>query len=94
MTKNIRITNIRKTVCTMANTLRKTGLTLSAAFKKAWCRVKQTMTVRAAGVSFSNIQERLAFLRQFQDVTVSLVRGPENQHDHNAIKRVAHIREI
>lgn len=86
MTKNIRITNIRKTVCTMANTLRKTGLTLSAAFKEAWIRVKQSMTVRAAGVTFSNSQEKLAFLRHFQNITLSLVREPGNRFDGNAIK--------
>ena len=70
------ITKVRKTVCAMANQLRKAGYSLKDAFKKAWQRVKLSMTVRAAGVSFENRQERLAFLQQFkpEDLTVTLER--------------------
>ena len=39
------ITKTRKTVCAMANELRKAGYSLSQAFKKAWNRVKLSMTI-------------------------------------------------
>ena len=54
------ITNIRKAVCIMANQLKKAGYSLSEAFRKAWRRVKLSMTIRAAGTSFENRQERLS----------------------------------
>lgn len=90
------ITNIRKAVCAMANELKKAGYSLSAAFRKAWQRVKLSMTVRATGVSFENRQERLAFLQQFkpEDLTVTLEREKENKFDCNAIQIVVHIKLI
>lgn len=90
------ITKVRKTVCAMANQLRKAGYSLKDAFKKAWQRVKLSMTVRAAGVSFENRQERLAFLQQFkpEDLTVTLEREMENKFDGNAIQIVVHIKTI
>lgn len=90
------ITKVRKTVCAMANQLRKAGYSLKDAFKKAWQRVKLSMTVRAAGVSFENRQERLAFLQQFkpEDLTVTLEREKENKFDSNAIQIVVHIKSI
>ena len=45
------ITRIRKAVCVMANELKKAGYSLSDAFKKAWKRVKLSMTIRAAGTT-------------------------------------------
>lgn len=80
----------------MANQLRKAGYSLKDAFKKAWQRVKLSMTVRAAGVSFENRQERLAFLQQFkpEDLTVTLEREKENKFDGNAIQIVVHIKTI
>lgn len=91
-----KITNIRKAVCVMANQLKKAGYTLSEAFKKAWRRVKLTMTVRAAGTTFENRQERLQFLKQFQpeDLSVTLKREPGNKFDSNAIQIVVHIKPI
>ena len=90
------ITNIRKAVCIMANQLKKAGYSLSEAFKKAWRRVKLTMTVRAAGTTFENRQERLQFLQQFKpdDLTVTLEREPENRFDRNAIRVIVHILPI
>ena len=90
------ITKVRKTVCAMANELRKAGYSLSAAFKKAWSRVKLSMTVKAAGVSFENRQERLAFLKQFkpEDLTVTLERELGNRFDQNAIRIIIHILPI
>ena len=91
-----KITKIRKAVCTMANELRKTGYSLSQAFRKAWKRVKLSMTVRVAGTTFENRQERLQFLKQFQqkDLSVTLEREVNNRYDSNAIKIVAHIRPL
>lgn len=90
------ITNIRKAVCTMANELKKAGYSLSDAFRKAWQRVKLSMTVRAAGTTFENRQERLQFLQQFrpEDLTVTLEREKENKFDCNAIQIVVHIKPI
>ena len=90
------ITNIRKTVCAMANELKKAGYSLSEAFKKAWRRVKLTMTIRAAGTTFENRQERLNFLKNFkpEDLTVTLDREADNQHDKNAIRITVHIIQI
>ena len=90
------ITKVRKAVCAMANELKKAGYTLSEAFKKAWSRVKLTMTIRAAGTTFENRQERLNFLRQFkpEELTVTLEREPENRFDRNAIRIVVHILPI
>lgn len=90
------ITNIRKAVCAMANQLRKTGLSLSESFRKAWKRVKMSMNVRAVGVTFGNIQERLNFLKNFkpEDLTVTLDREADNQHDSNAIRITVHILPI
>lgn len=51
-----KITNIRNAVCVIANQLRKTGLSLSAAFRTAWKKVKLQMVVRVNGVTFSNIK--------------------------------------
>ena len=74
------ITNIRKAVCTMANELKKEGYTLSQAFRKAWRRIKLSMKIRAVGTTAGNIQERLAFIKQFPVDTMQteLVREPEN----------------
>lgn len=90
------ITKVRKTVCAMANELKKAGYSLSEAFRKAWSRVKLSMTVRASGVSFENRQERLQFLQQFkpEDLTVTLEREKKNKFDSNAIQIVVHIKPI
>lgn len=91
-----KITNIRKSVCIMANELKKAGYTLSQAFKKAWRRVKLQMVIRVAGTTFENRQERLQFLSHFrpQDLTVSLERERNNVFDVNAIKVRVHIPTI
>jgi len=83
-----KIQNIRRAVCIMANELHKTGLTLSQAFKKAWRRVKESMTIRAAGTAFGNRQERLAYIAQFKpnELQVTLQREPENSYDQDAVK--------
>ena len=90
------ITKVRKTVCAMANQLRKARYSLKEAFKKAWQRVKLSMTVRAAGTTFENRQERLQFLQQFkpEDLTVTLEREQNNKFDCNAIQIVVHIKPI
>lgn len=88
-----KITSIRKSVCIMANELKRAGYTLSQAFKKAWRRVKLTMTLRAAGTTYENRQERLEFLKQFpvESLKVTLHREADNPFDPHAIKIVVHI---
>ena len=90
------ITRIRKAVCVIANELKKAGYSLSQAFKTAWRRVKFSMTIRAAGTTFENRQDRLKFLQQFkmEDLTVTLEREPDNKFDSNAIRIVVHIKPI
>lgn len=90
------ITNTRRAVCIMANELRKAGYTLAQAFRKAWRRVKESMTVRATGTTFENRQERLQFLRQFpvESLDVSLEQEKDNKFDSNAIRIIVHIRPI
>ena len=90
------IANIRKAVCNMANELKKAGYSLSDAFRKVWQRVKLTMTIRAAGTTFENRQERLQFLQRFrpEDLTVTLEREKGNKFDSNAIQIVVHIKPI
>ena len=90
------ITKIRKAVCTMANELKKAGYTLAQAFRKAWSRVKLSMTVRVTGTTFENRQERLQFLKRFpvEDLSVTLEREPNNQYDKNAIQVIVHIKPI
>ncbi|MDE6365747.1 MAG: hypothetical protein K2L86_16060 [Lachnospiraceae bacterium] len=86
------ITKVRKNVRAITNELKKAGYSLSEAFRKAWQRVKLSMTVRAAGVSFENRQERLQFLQQFkpEDLTVTPEREKENKFDrHNEIMAMA-----
>ena len=80
----------------MANELKKAGYSLSGAFKKAWQRIKLSMTVRAAGTIFENRQERLQFLKQFrpEDLTVTLKREKGNKFDCDAIQVVIHIKPI
>lgn len=90
------ITNMRKAVCVMANELKKAGYSLSDAFKKAWQRVKFSMTVRARGTSFGNRQECLGFIKRFRpdDLSVTLEKEPGNKLDSNAIRIVVHIHPI
>lgn len=90
------ITKIRKAVCIMANELKKSGYSLSQAFKNAWKRVKLSTTIRAVGTIFENRQERIQFIQQFkpEDLSVTLEREPNNTQDSNAIKIVIHILSI
>lgn len=86
------ITEIRKSVCTIANSLRATGLTASDAFRKAWARVKKT-TFRVAGVTMENRQQALRTLANTpaDDVQIGLRREPGNQYDANAVQVLAKI---
>lgn len=88
-----RITAIRKAVCVMVNELKKAGYSLSQAFKRAWKLVRIPITIRAAGTTFGNRQERLKFLQQFrqEELAVTLERERGNKFDSNAIQVVIHI---
>ncbi len=83
------IHTIRRIVATMANRLKKMGLTLSAAFKKAWELVKgKAINTRVAGVTKGNRQKALrriltAYLPE--QVRVSLERDTANLYDDNAV---------
>ncbi len=87
------ITKTRKAACAMVNQLRKAGYSLKEAFKKAWRRIKLSMTIRAAGTTFENRQEQLRFLQQ-EDLFVTLEREPNNKYDCNAIQIVVHRRLV
>ncbi|MGN0106348.1 MAG: HIRAN domain-containing protein [Hominilimicola sp.] len=85
--KNIHV--IRRMVATMANRLKKIGLTLSAAFKKAWELVKgNAINTRVAGVTKGNRQKalrRIATAYRPEQVCVSLERDRANLCDNNAV---------
>ena len=80
---------IRYRVATMANRLRKTGLTLSQAFKKAWEIVKNGgINSKVTGVTKGNRQKalyRISSKYNANDVTVWLERDKMNLYDVNAI---------
>jgi hypothetical protein len=85
--KNIHI--IRRMVATMANRLKKKGLTLSAAFKKAWELVKgKSINTRVTGVSKGNRQKalyRILTVYRPEQVRVSLERDRANLYNANAV---------
>lgn len=90
------ITRIRKAVATMANELHKLGYTLSNAFKTAWKRVKEGITVKAAGVTFGNRQKFLQFIagRKPEELTTYLKRDRANTFDKYAVAVVVGIKGI
>ena len=83
------IHTIRRIVATMANRLKKMGLTLSAAFKKAWSLIKgKAIESKVAGVTKGNRQKALhRILTHYtpNQVRVWLERDKANLHDNNAI---------
>ena len=85
--KNIH--TIRRIVATMANRLKKMGLTLSAAFKKAWSLIKgKSIESKVAGVTKGNRQKALhRILTHYtpNQVRVWLERDKANLHDNNAV---------
>lgn len=94
MKKNI--SNVRRTVCLMANSLVKAGYNLSEAFKKAWRRVKAGMTIRTVGTTFENRQEILKCISQCnkESLSVLLLRDKKNAYDKNAVGVVVYIKPI
>lgn len=90
------ITKTRKAVATMANELHKLGYTLSKAFKTAWRRIKEGMTVKAAGVTFGNRQNLLQFIagRRPEELTTYLRRDRANTFDKYAVAVVVGIKGI
>lgn len=89
------ITVIRKKVATMANRLRKMGLTLSEAFKKAWELIKgHIVESKVAGVTKGLRQKalhRIATAYTPEQVKVSLVRELSNLYDKHAVKVVVSV---
>lgn len=90
------ITKTRKAVATMANQLRKLGYTLSNAFRTAWKRIKEGITVKAAGVTAGNRQNLLQFIagRKQEELTTYLRRDRANTFDKYAVAVVVGIKEI
>ena len=86
------ITVIRRKVATMANRLKKMGLSLSKAFRKAWELIKgNSIDTKVAGVTKGNRQlalHRIAAAYSPSDVSVKLIRDTANLFDNNAIKVV------
>lgn len=80
---------IRRIVATMANRLKKMGLTLSAAFKKAWSLIKgKAIESKIAGVTKGNRQKalaRIAAAYRPNQVKVWLERDKAILHDNNAV---------
>lgn len=83
------ITIIRRKVATIANRLKKMGLTLSTAFKKAWALIKgKAINTRIAGVTKGNRQKalhRIATACRPEQVNVTLERDKANLYDNNAV---------
>ena len=81
---------IKRRICILANRLKKMGLTLSAAFKKAWQLVKgQTICTKIAGVTKGSRQRalhRIATLYSPEQINVILERDKANLFDNNAVK--------
>ena len=90
------IRTIRRTVATMANRLHKLGYSLSQAFKTAWKRIKEGMTVKAAGVTFGNRQGLLQFIagRKPEELTTYLKRDRANTFDKYAVAVVVGIQNV
>ena len=91
--KNIH--TIRRIVATMANRLKKMGLTLSAAFKKAWELIKgKAIESKVAGVTKGNRQKalaRIAAAYRPNQVKVWLERDKANLHDNNAVNVIVSV---
>ncbi len=90
------ITKTRKAVATMANQLHKLGYSLSYAFRTAWRRIKEGMTVRVQGVTFNNRQKLLEFIskKQPSDLTTYLRRDRANTFDKYAVAVVIGIQGV
>lgn len=80
---------IKSRICIIANRLKKMGLTLSAAFKKAWELIKgNTIESKVAGVTKGNRQKALhRILTHYtpNQVRVWLERDKAILHDNNAV---------
>lgn len=80
---------IKSSICIIANRLKKMGLTLSAAFKKAWELIKgNTIESKVAGVTKGNRQKALhRILTHYtpNQVRVCLERDKAILHDNNAV---------
>ncbi len=81
--------DIKRRICTIANRLKKMGLTLSAAFKKAWALIKgKVINTRVAGVTKGNRQKalhRISTAYRPEQVSVTLERDKANLYDNNAV---------
>ena len=86
---------IKSRICIIANRLKKMGLTLSAAFKKAWELIKgKAIESKVAGVTKGNRQKALHRLLTHytpNQVRVWLERDKANLHDNNAVNVIVSV---
>lgn len=77
----------RSIICKVANKLRKSGYTLSQAFRMAWKLAKGKASVKVAGVTKERRQEAIEHLSRYNPETVSfsLLREKQNSFALNAI---------
>ena len=80
----------KSTICATANRLRRQGYSYSQSFVIAWAMAKG-QTTAVSGTSFR--QKALEHLTRYtaDQVTFTLVREPENIHDHNAVAVMASV---
>lgn len=83
--------NIRKLVCVIANRIKKSGMTLSQAFKQAWAMAKKIMdrgiVTPVNGTMAGNRQRILEYFCKMgeKNCTLSLMREDKNEYDPNAV---------
>lgn len=90
------ITIIRRKVATIANLLKKMGLTLSAAFKKAWALIKgKAINTRITGVTKGNRQKALHRIatKYGAAVKVKLERDTANLYDNHAVNVIVSVND-
>lgn len=63
----------RSIICKVANNLRKSGYTLSQAFKMAWKLAKGKASVKVAGVTKERRQEAIEHLSRYNPEMVSFI---------------------
>lgn len=84
----------RSIIGKVANKLRKSGYTLSQAFRMAWKLAKGKASVKVAGVTKERRQEAIEHLRRYspERVSFSLQREKQNSFDRNAIAVYARVK--
>ena len=85
----------RSAVMTIANALKRQGMTRSAAMIRAWITVKlRTIRTKAAGVTFGRRQALIERLTRYssEEITIQLQRENGNAYDRNAVQIIAAVK--